>query len=521
MNQIKKLSIVLISLLFFSCSEDIELQKNESIATTTETRQAVIDGILYRPCVEITVFIEPSCHDNWIDGTAGAIEAYNNVQGAAIKMTQVYTRPADIEISCDYYPKETFIGLGEWPEEDYAIGEHIFINEAYDIECEGNMCWYQGVMMHEFGHNLGFIHGDDQCLAYVTTGPHEVDPATGKVVWEGIAPVNTTPNINLAPIHVAGTANKDDDENSVFNDWWGDMVCDKSICSFSFFDKLALKTIYPDPFAYIQIIGDNDLCFSGESKTTIICLSNVPSNATFSVTSELPSNVLNNNCIEFNFNSVGNFATSFEFCIDDCCEIINTNILVNSDCCSTCYCDCIDDDGSPIREEIPCSETTSCADLFAGDRYDCVRAVVPTEFDYTLTGDEEICVVDGYGTFCVNGLPVGTSTSWIIYGPEETYKRDSPNNCLAFDLNEAGIYTITTEVCNGECCQTLIHTIVVSNCSECYCECWEENYKSNIRDDKNILYPGYHLVQVPIDCDEDCEDVYDGDSFKNCVKKSR
>ena len=137
---------------------------------------------------------------------------------------------------------------------------------------------------------------------------------------------------------------------------------------------------------------------------------------------------------------------TFEVCNDlcGCLTYTKTIVVTDEDCCFTCYCECTDDDGNPFREEIPCWDETSCEDTFGGDLHDCSRVKVATELDYTLTGDEEICLEDGYGTFCVNGLPVGTGTSWDIYGPGGPFLDiPSSNNCLSFDLDPVSYTHLT------------------------------------------------------------------------------
>ena len=85
---------------------------------------------------------------------------------------------------------------------------------------------------------------------------------------------------------------------------------------------------------------------------------------------------------------------------------------------------------------------------------------------------------------------------------------------MSTDFEEIGDYTISTEIWEGECSQVLTHTVAVSNCNECYCECWEEANDPDSNGEQE-----YILIQEPIDCNEDCAEIFDGDPIFDCVKK--
>ncbi len=512
MKHIKFLFVFLLGIMILSCSDDAEIKNNDLLEPSTSIdKRHRYNELFLNPCGDLELKIAVCQCDSGSD-EIDITQAHVNDAIAEFNSLNLKLNLTVVECDEDI-ERDIVIHCGWFPHNDCVIGETIimggipFIGTVIDpvdyfLQCcpdqsltdEEGDCYMKGLIMHELMHAIGFDHTDDT-TAPLIPGTLEEDPAS---------------------MANAGS-------------------CDFTACEFSAGDIQALEILYGHcacPLEYF-VSGPGDLCLTTGEETAIFCLGGeyVDDASITVIESDGISTSTIGNCIEVSFPSTGTYTIAFEVCNDLCgCITYNKTIEVfDGSCCSTCYCECTDDDGNPFREEIPCWDQTSCEDEFGGDLHDCKKVEEPVELGYTLTGDEEICLEDGYGTFCVNGLPAGTSTTWYIDGPNISDSEESPNNCLSFDLDEVGTYTITTKVCEGECCETLTHTIVVSDCDECYCECWQEvdrpfthsDGKGGNSGENTVNQQNYVIVQVPIDCNEDCEEVYGGDPLFNCVKKRR
>ena len=558
--KILKILLALTVIIFvYSCVDHDELLSDIDSNDNIETRQFSMTDFTnpISPCEasNLTYFVDPCFDGSGYDGGIQAgMQAINDAplslfwtevdnaadadlvfdcQGIGSCGTGVASPPIDLEA---IHP--TIFGpgapCGAFNPNDQtnfpsggSIGGTIELFAGVGANCpctaaELDVCFFMGTAMHEVVHTLGFFHND---LAddLPTAGPC-ADALVGIELGTHIpgTPMGVDPGsiINSGP----------------FLDGAG-LWCDRP-CEFNANDLTALQTFYPE-----IVVGPSEFCFITSDEKATFCGIDLPPGSTISATGVGFSSEIDGDCVLISFDDPGLITINFEVCIDGCCFNVVKTIFADNQCCNTCYCECETPiegtfplEYETVRNKISCQETESCDELFPqGDEFfNCKRISVPTALDVTLSGDEEICIEDGYGTWCVGGLPFGTSTSWTINGPGVSDEENSSNNCLSYDLDEPGTYLISVTVCIENCCETLFHTTEVSECLDCYCECWELiedhpwDWNSSILDGQSssshetITTKGkakYRLVQLPIDCNDDCDEQYPtGDEYFDCTK---
>ena len=540
MKFLKVLLALGVIIFLFNCTNDDILQQDAE--NNIETRQVKIGEWESQPCAQLTIFVDGNCHENWSSQVEFVIDSYNDVPDVAIELVQVTTNDprADIVINCvDFGPGFSHLsGLSEIPATDGVIGDDIYLNTDDDEKCDED-CFYSHVIMHELAHNLGILHNEQTGCAVGPIGNKTYNSTTGVFTYDD-------PDATIKAEQIAGT-HVGTESGSIFN---ATTDCDNHSCSFTPDDILALQALYPlcgcvdlAPcqcfLPEINIVGPSEFCFNTSDEIATFCAVDLPPGSTLSVSGDGFSSQINGDCIMVSFDDPGFIDINIEVCIDGCCTTIVKTIAADNQCCNTCYCECETpiEGTNPleyeiVRNKISCLETESCDELFPpGDEYfDCKRISVPTPLDVSINGDEEICLEDGYGTWCVIGLSPGTSTTWTINGPGVSDTETSPNSCLSYDLDLPGTYVVSTTVCEGECCETLVHSIVVNECEGCYCECWEliqdvswnDGFGQSIINDDKTKTKGrlkYRRVILPIDCEDDCDEQYPiGDEYFDCVK---
>ncbi len=87
--------------------------------------------------------------------------------------------------------------------------------------------------MHEIAHNLGMVHGSDECSTNLYIGTTTYDSGLGILLLDV--------NSSQSAVHVPGTPHGDSDDESVFNYF----SCSDPICEFSEGDLVALDYLYP------------------------------------------------------------------------------------------------------------------------------------------------------------------------------------------------------------------------------------------------------------------------------------
>lgn len=528
MKLFKVLMALSVVMLLHSCSdEEISTIEREKTFDPThsicpheeqiETRQlSNVNGPGWTPCesYSLTVFI-PDClrlanEPIWGQAIRDGFNNINNIPGSSVNIsTTIVEDEADIVLKCD--DRSDCFG-GEVDEDfvDDGMSDFISFNTGFDLANCGctpgglDLCSATFVVMHEMMHALGFFH-------------------------------NNSNHANATP--VAGTPAAD--APSVING--GGIVNFCALpCALSAFDILAIETIYPIedvPCTCIDDVflrGPNDLCIEEglETGTVTLCVSPLPPKTSLF---QMDGTPIVGNCVEYSYSELGTFTEEIQICFDNggCCLTLSKSIVVFDDnCCATCYCECqelIDQSFynsvsfndrftknqkyKTVRHAIPCWDDTPCEELYpTGDElFDCERIVVNNELDLSIFGDEVLCW-DEEGRFCILGLPSGTGVDWIIHGPNGIFSDSSSGNCLYITFGEIGTYTVTAEIFEGECSEVFSHTVEYKHCEQtCYCICEEGDG-----------YGNYETVELPIDCEEDCDEIYpEGDEYFDCKKVFR
>ncbi|MEM9546863.1 MAG: M57 family metalloprotease [Bacteroidota bacterium] len=538
MKHLKILIFMLTGILIFSCTNDDQKnQANGLINDSIVKRQAGLgDGWEPAACVNITLYIDPdACGPNWEASLPAAIAQYNSVPGVAIQMEQVFSPPADIEITCADFANNNSFGLGEWPENDGEIGGNIFMNTDFETTC-ADACFYTGSMMHEISHNLGFAHGEQE------GGNGAVGPWTLNADGT-FTQVNDGAATGLE--HIEGTPNGLGDPSSVFNVH----NCASPNCTFSEWDIVALQSFYPcadcdDPDLACQcpnipipftpaLDGPLDLC---EDEIGTYCVTGIDPGWTATMTANGNSTILDGDlCLDVSYATAGIYNVFVRVCSDnfpDCCTDVLMEVhVVPED--GECYCVCeaqeqhgpiLGESGKNIKgnqsikgqiEEwkfpVDCCDPRPCSELIPGWWYEYLvdaDECFVKENDCTppavgLQGDDEVCAGQTI-EICIGGS-FNSSTSWSGGGGILSY---SSPKCRNFTANTPGTYTVSVEVCNREdgegqedCCITITHTIDVVDCpDECFCRCWVEEQSGD---------DGPYQEDIPVDCNDpgDCADI--------------
>ena len=513
--------------LVYSCVDDDQLIQETNLKT--EERHDRIPGFNYpTPCeaLYITYFVNGNCDGTvYEDAIVDGIQEFNNAP-VGLFFIEV-DNAADADIVMDCVDGDTCgEGVTSFPANNLSIPSSSIdfeimwefcqcTDDSTDCNFTGDQpaCMFTRTVMHEIGHAIGIHHN-------------------GEGTW------------------IPGTPNTGNDPNSIFNsgpvtsnvncDW-----CD-SPCVFSDNDLTALQIIYPECGCFVEenlsdvtVDGPSEFCFNTSDEKAVFCASGLPTGATISASGDGISSTTDGNCVLISFDDPGYITINIDICLDGCCRTIEKIIAADNQCCKTCYCECetIIEGTNPlqyqiVRNEISCLETDSCDEIFpVGDEYfNCKRIALPKELDYTIGGDDQLCW-DEEGKFCIGGLSNGTGVEWVIYGPSGTITTQSSGSCLYITFSELGIYTVTAKICEGECCQVLTHKVEYSACEGCFCECWElidddpwgnSNISISSPNDEKIISKGklkYRLVQLPIDCDDDCDKEYPiGDEYFDCKK---
>ena len=514
--KILKLLLALTAIIFiYSCVDDNDDLIEES-SLETEERQVTLGDWEARPCANITIFVEPDCHNNWVDGVADAIQEYNNVPDISIEIQQVEVNepPADIVINCVDFGGgfANLFGLAEFPLNDGEIGDDIFLNTDFDENCT-DPCLYASVLMHEIGHNLGILHNESSLgVIGPNIGDKEYDPSTGEFTYN-------FPDATVIAEHIEGTQTGTE-TGSVFNSGTN---CGSPNCSFTADDILALQSVYPcsgcsDLGCECPILptleGPASFC-TDEVKT--YCVNGLVDGWTLSTGTE--------ECFEVSFEEPGIQTISIEVCPDglpDCCVTASIEVEIRErkdgiKC--LCVCEAQEQSGrkNPIElweVEVDCCDNRPCSELIPGwwieyliDDRECFNKeeIIPCDPpQVSLSGTGKICIRES-GTYCISG--VSGPITWNISGMGSI---TTPGTCLTFTPTDIGNYTISTTVCEDDCCVTKSRDVEVSSCEvECYCEC-EDGQSGDI-------------IELIYDCNEvgDCQDIFYEDDIYNCKQLTR
>jgi len=249
MNNVRMLIYFCAVALIFSissCSTDSEEPYKKELETEIELRQMSID-FEPAPCLvvsDISIFIPDDCGPNWTNGILDAIQAYNDTD-TGINFEQTMDEDdADISFSCLDFAEgfdpdsgqdlSNVIGIGEVPNVNGGIGAETFLNTDFEITC-GVPCFFQGVVMHELGHNLGLFHNENTEAQRGAVGDI-IDDGDGTFTFSGEGD-------DL--VWIEGTiAEGTNDPTSIFNEATGCFVAN---CVFNANDIIALETLYPRP----------------------------------------------------------------------------------------------------------------------------------------------------------------------------------------------------------------------------------------------------------------------------------
>ena len=213
MNRFNYLLILTaVSAFIFSCQPDSVLDENTTYNENTsnvENRQRVYDWEPGECGVNALIFISDDCEGNWADAVQPSIDAYNDLDiGILFNITE-NEADADMVINCHFMTSA--IGLATELTEDGVIGDEIKLNTQFETGCSDDPCWYQYVVMHELGHNIGISHNGQE------------------------SPVTTT-------FHVPGTDKNGKDRKSVFNACL--LECGDGVCEFNKDDIKALEFLH-------------------------------------------------------------------------------------------------------------------------------------------------------------------------------------------------------------------------------------------------------------------------------------
>ncbi len=222
----------------------------------TEVRQTRIN-FEPAPCSRVSdlkIFISGDCGFEWRVGSLRAMEAYNETDTGINMTTTSDSTEADITIQCRDFANGGIFGAAEVPHADGMVGAESYLNTDWEIWCS-DPCFFQSVVMHELGHNLGFYHNDNICGQNGSVGDISID-ANGDIDFG-----NTLAEI----VHIPGTAPEgDDDPFSIFN---STTSCGSPFCEFNANDIIALETMFPRPDDPCQC----PLAFSEDELATADC----------------------------------------------------------------------------------------------------------------------------------------------------------------------------------------------------------------------------------------------------------
>ena len=519
MKLFKALLTLGVFMLVFSCSNDDQLQPESNLET--EKRQWTLTDLTnpITPCEanELTYFIDDCFDGSAFDGAIQAgMDAYSNAP-ISINWTEVDNAAgAHLVFDC-IAGGECGEGIASFPVDLEALHPDIFApgdvggpNVQTNFPSGGSIggeinlnfpwatcscsaaeldpCFFQALVMHEVSHVLGLVHNDvEEILTNNGLATH----------------VSNTP---LGP-----------QENSVINTGGFGVWCDKP-CEFNNFDITALQSLYPlevavDAPTAICVGEEGEICVSlgdGIGLTTMIVIDGNASEFT-------------GDCFPISFDDPGNHTISVVSCVTDCQEICTETELVvrayNEDLECYCVCEAQEQSGrkNPIELweiQVDCCDDRPCSELIPGwwyeylvDDKECFKKEEEIPCDppqVSLSGTGKICIGDS-GTYCISG--VSGPITWNISGMGSI---TTSGTCLTFTPNQIGDYTISTTVCEDDCCVTESREVEVSGCEvECYCEC-EDGQSGDI-------------IELIYDCNEvgDCQDIFYEDDIYNCKQLTR
>lgn len=155
---------------------------------------------------DITVYIKPEVHTDWRIAARDAMAKWNEVN-SHVFIREVFTSSADIEIRVESDNDTGVAATGQYPfnliYDTAAPGSWVEINDKWYKYYSSNSDEKRAVIMHEFGHNMGFEHTN-----------------------------------NGGGSHIPGTPGAGQDPASVFNSWANNTGL------FSFHDKSAIHILY-------------------------------------------------------------------------------------------------------------------------------------------------------------------------------------------------------------------------------------------------------------------------------------
>jgi len=169
------LFLFIIGLLISSCSKE-QVEQSNSLEETALITELLVSQQEAR---DITYHIRPSlrdiggtCYDGWEQAVRAAARAYNGLAGVKLNFREITPSPfeqPDITIGCDNDPffnttvdnRDVFFdheysALARVAGHDRKPGKYISVNNT------SNRSTKTGVMIHEFGHTLGFKHTNER-----------------------------------------------------------------------------------------------------------------------------------------------------------------------------------------------------------------------------------------------------------------------------------------------------------------------------------------------------------------------
>ena len=216
---------------------DIRFDKEDMHYYTPTTRQYHCGWLVgYNNQQNITVRIDNSLinQSNWADAIIAAINAWNSEPDCNIRMTYVTSPIADITFSyasllryINGVPVGRAIARSTFPRNDMP-GPTVQVDTYWNFLTLGEKTW---VMMHELGHNFGLRHTD-----YMNRADDGSNEGT---------PIDRETGNRIDAIHIPGTPTNNSDNRSLM---WS-IANDRSYPTYSFsdYDKIALKNMYPNP----------------------------------------------------------------------------------------------------------------------------------------------------------------------------------------------------------------------------------------------------------------------------------
>ncbi len=153
---------------------DIVLYKSSMKDYVDKTRHSFVDRISSSRVTDIKVYINPELQINngggstWYQAAFDALQEWNSIDGCIIRFTSVASPTnADIHVERNQTVVGKAIAMASYPSYGRP-GPNVWIGDYYDNYTSDQKKY---VMVHEFGHTLGFTHTDDQKGTYIPETP--------------------------------------------------------------------------------------------------------------------------------------------------------------------------------------------------------------------------------------------------------------------------------------------------------------------------------------------------------------